>query len=367
MSISIIMSFLVVGCQEVVKPEQDVLEKKTLKVEIEKKIDFSDVYTPSEVCVYSASLWEAEDDNYIVNVFLGNKKVKKISYAEGPQYVYTSNTKEKEVVTIYDGGKSFFGRKENPMEAGVNYGYIEYVYFDQMFSEYKKIRNEYYERMRIISKKLDEKDKVFLKDKKEVAEYLEMLHMENYVVDEAAIFKENKIKGCLIYLTQVINKLPISNINFDKSSNRSGTTVYNSKLPYNTNMVQKSSMLETEFINNRLVGWWNHDVINVEKKLKQSPIVSVEEAYKKVEEQYQNYSSEVRMPILEIAELQYKIIELNGKVYLYPVWTFCVSTEEIFKDGYTGEEHIELEYNYFLIDAITGDYFTDIDTKEFES
>ena len=364
-SISIFMGFLLAGCQEVEKPGQDVPDKEMPKAEIEKKVDFSDVYAPSEVSVYSASFWEAEDDDYIVSVFLGDKKVEKILIAEGPQYVYALNTKEEEVVTIYDGGESSFGRKDNSMEAGVNYGYIKYR-FDELFPEFEKISTEYANTTKIISKELDEKDGAFIEAKKEVAKYLEKLHMGNYAVDAAAVFEGNKKKGCFIYWTQVIDNIPVSEIVLDKSGSYEDTTVYNSKLNYNTKMGQSVSVLETEFINNSLIRWWNHDVINVGKKLKQFHVVSVEEAYKKVEEQYQNYSSEVRIPILEMVELQYKIIELDEKVYLYPVWTFCVSTEEKFKDAYTGKESIVFKYNYFLIDAITGDYFTDIDTKEFE-
>ena len=127
-------------------------------------------------------------------------------------------------------------------------------------------------------------------------------------------------------------------------------------------------MLWTEFINERLVRWSCCDVVNTGRKLKQSPVVPLEEAYKKVEKQIPNYPSEVRIPILETVELQYKIIELEDKIYLYPVWIFCISTEEKKpEDADTKEEETWTTYNYFLIDAITGDYFTDIDTKEFES
>ena len=364
-SVSIIMGFLLAGCQEVEKPGQDVPEKEMPKVEIEKKVDFSDVYTPFEVCVYSASLWEEEDD-YIVNVFLGDKKVEKNILAQGPQYVYASDTKKEELVIAFDGGESFYGYNKGLEEAGVSYGYMKYFYLEKVFSEYGKIRDEYYGRGEIVSKELDEKDDVFVEAKKEVSEYLEKLHMENYEVDAAAIFEENKKKGCLIYWTQLIDDIPISGIKLDKSGSQGDTTVYNSKLEYNTKMKQRGGRFETEFVNNKLVSWWNYNVINVGKKLKQSPVIPLEEAYKKVEEQIPNYPSEVRIPILEMVELQYKIIELDGKIYLYPVWTFCVSTEETSKDIETGKEHIWTYYNYFLIDAITGDYFTDIDTKEFE-
>lgn len=87
------MGFLLAGCQEVEKPGQNVPEKKTVKVEIERKVDFSNVYSPSEVSVYSASLWEADDD-YIINVFLGDKKVEKVKYAQGPRYVYAEDSKK---------------------------------------------------------------------------------------------------------------------------------------------------------------------------------------------------------------------------------------------------------------------------------
>ena len=366
LSVSIIMGFLLAGCQEVEKPGQDVPEKDASKAEIEKKVDFSDVYTPSEVSVYSASFWEAEDDDYIVRVFLGDKKVEKLLYAMGPQYTYAYDTDEEEVVNIYDGGESLYGYSKHIMEAGVSYGYAKYD-FDKLFPEFEKISREYANTTRIISKELDEKDSAFIEAKKEVTEYLEKLHMENYAVDAAAIFEGNKKKGCRIYWNQVIDNIPVSQIMLDKSGSYEDTMVYNSKLNYNTKMGQASSVLETAFVNGRLTKWRNQYVINVGEKLKQFPLVSVEEAYKKVEEQISNYHSEVRIPILEMVELQYKIIELDEKIYLYPVWTFCVSTEEQWKDGNTGKEDIELKYNYFLVDAITGDYFTDIDTKALES
>lgn len=99
LSVSIIVAFFLAGCQEVEKPGQDVPEKEIPKVEIEKKVDFSDVYAPPEVSVYSASLWEAEDD-YVVKVFLGDKKVEKILYAQGPRYAHAKDTKEEEGVNV---------------------------------------------------------------------------------------------------------------------------------------------------------------------------------------------------------------------------------------------------------------------------
>ncbi len=365
LSVFIFMVFLLAGCQEVEKTGQDMSEKKPSKAEIERRVNFSDVYVPSEVCVYSASLWEAEDD-YIISVFLDDKKVEKIPYATCVQYAYKFDTKDGEVVNIHDGGEGFYGHKKNNTEAGVNYSCEKY-HFNEQFPECEKIYEEYYGRRKIVSKKLDETDGVFVEAKKEISEYLEKLHMENYEVNAAAVFEGNKKKGCLIYWTQVIDRIPVSEIVLDKSGTQNGTTVYNSKLNYNKKMVQRGSMLWTEFINERLVWWSCYDVINAGRKLKQSPVVSLEEAYKKVEEQISNYPSEVRTPILEMVELQYKIIELDEKVYLYPVWTFCVSTEEKkLKDADTAEEETWTTYNYFLIDAITGDYFTDIDTREFE-
>lgn len=165
----------------------------------------------------------------------------------------------------------------------------------------------------------------------------------------------------------MIDNIPLSKIMIDKSSNYVDTRVYNSKLNYNTKMGQRINMFRTEFVNDRLVRWYCQSVINVGRKLKQFPVVSLEKAFEKVEKEIPNYPSEVRKPILEMAELQYKVIELDGKIYLYPVWTFCVSTEEK-KPENTGaaEEETWTTYNYFLIDAITGDYFKNIDTKEFE-
>lgn len=366
LSVSIIVAFFLAGCQEVEKPGQDVPEKEIPKVEIEKKVDFSDVYAPPEVSVYSASLWEAEDD-YVVKVFLGDKKVEKIIYAQGPRYVYAKDTKKEEGVNVFDGGESCYGYNKGLEEAGVSYGYMKYLYFEKLFSEYEKIRDEYYGRGEIISKELDETGGVFVEAKEKVSKYLEKLHMENYEVDAAAVFEESGKKGCLIYWTQMIDDIPVSKIKLDKSGSQGDTTVYNSKLSYNVKMEQRGSRMETKFVNKKLVSWQNYNAINTDKKLKQSPVVPVEEAYKKVEEQIPNYPLEVRKPILEMVELQYKIIELDEKIYLYPVWTFCISTEEKEQeDADTTEGETYTTYNYFLIDAVTGDYFTDIDTKELE-
>lgn len=366
LSVSIIVAFFLAGCQEVEKPGQDVPEKEIPKVEIEKKVDFSDVYAPPEVSVYSASLWEAEDD-YVVKVFLGDKKVEKILYAQGPRYAHAKDTKEEEGVNVFDGGESCYGYNKGLEEAGVSYGYMKYLYFEKLFSEYEKIRDEYYGRGEIISKELDETGGVFVEAKEKVSKYLEKLHLENYEVDAAAVFEESGKKGCLIYWTQMIDDIPVSKIKLDKSGSQGDTTVYNSKLSYNVKMEQRGSRMETKFVNKKLVSWQNYNAINTDKKLKQSPVVPVEEAYKKVEEQIPNYPLEVRKPILEMVELQYKIIELDEKIYLYPVWTFCISTEEKEQeDADTTEGETYTTYNYFLIDAVTGDYFTDIDTKELE-
>lgn len=354
--VSITIVLMLSGCQEIDGAGNDT---KKNKVEIEKNVDLAEVYAPSEVYIYSAVSWK-EEYKKIIDVCLGGIYDEKESFAQSEQYRLAPGSKNEKLLNIFDGGKSFYGSKKNEMEAGVAFGYTN-LRFDKLFPEYEKFSDEYRISGEIYSKDFDKKDAAFIAAKEEITDYLKLLNMNYYAVDDAVMLegKDKKKEGWLIYWRQIIDNIPVSSVRLDAQAELIGTSVYNSGLSYNTHMKQRDSTLDTQFIDGKLTDWYNHDVIVLSEKLKECPVISVSEAYKKVESRYENYviDSDCHMPVLEKAELQYKYIGIDEKNYLYPIWTFAVRTEELYQSQ-DGSVNTEEKWNYYLIDAVSGDYFT---------
>ena len=351
--------FLLSGCQEV---ENEQYLDEVNNIEIEEDVDFSDIYAPDEVYIYSAKFWEQEDE-VIIDTFLDGKYDKTEKGGLGKSYFSAPDTKNEKVLVIMDEGMDWYGRREHlNMKGGFNFGYYNSFYKEGNV-ECGELEVEYCNRKQMSGNKPDDKDNIFINAKETVTDKLSKIGMKGYDIDASAVFNtDNKKKGILIYWKQFIDNIPLSAIGLSKI-NIANTKVYNSKI-YDGKLNWLDSTLCTEFIENFLVRWSNLQCIDEWRKIKKYPVIPVSKAYQRVKEQFKNGYSGDAAPVLEMTQLQYQTAEINDKIYLYPVWVFCIRTEEVFKiETETNKKPI---WNYYLIDAVSGEYFTDIDTEELE-
>ena len=163
--------------------------------------------------------------------------------------------------------------------------------------------------------------------------------------------KQKDKKSYWMCWKQLVDGIPISDSLFENVTNK---TVYNYRYSIsNPKMMAYDSSLTVMFMGEELVEWDNYRIIKKDKELGRYPVISVSEAYKKVQERYPEgtkIGSEV--PSLDRAELQYELVTLEGRYYLYPVWVIGIRG----KDEYSGQDI----WDYHLMDAVTGDYFKDI-------
>lgn len=177
--VSVFVAFGLSACREVdgtgdVKPKQ--------KVEIVQNLDLSEVSVLSEVYVYSAEYWEGETET-ILDVFLDGVYDKEENDTDGMVYSYKPATNKEKFVYIMD------GRKSLSADAGLTYGYVEYMYFDELFPEYAKLDKEYFTSRKFYSQNLNKEEEAFVTAKEEIEDYLEKIHMEHYAIHDAAMLQ----------------------------------------------------------------------------------------------------------------------------------------------------------------------------------
>ncbi len=344
------------ACEETDRPEKETGKKGSV---IEQKIDLSNITSPPEVSVYKVRYWKG-DKKTILSLFLDGNYDQREVYIPGENYVSGEGSEQEKTLNIYDGGRAYYrkyGKKEETLDAGIGFGYRN-IRLSDLFPEYNRLRDQYYQTGSMDRQNREKEDSVFTQAEEVVKDYCKKLDMA-YTVDDAALLTgKNGESGCLIFWRQEIDGIPLSSVILDKFGSMQGTTVYNSGLDYQEPMGQPDSVLETTFVDRTLVDWSCADVIQIQKELKKYPAVSVSEAWKKVKERYEKSASQ--NPSLETAKLQYKLIELSGTIITCPVWTFCVRTETKQPVG------SEILWNYYLVDALTGDFFTGTDMEGWE-
>lgn len=343
LAVSLILMVSMAGCEEVEKPE--VLEKKTALVE---NIDLSAISAPEEVSVYSAMGWECDPEE-AVGIFLESDFREGEADAVGRRFTADSGTKNEKIVIVEDGGMACFGEGGHGSEHGIIFaGRSDYsdICEDSAYSE--GIQDEYSCTGKLDDRGLDEKEDTFLAAKETISGCLERLGMKGYVLDAAAPLATGKKKKKAYWMCwkQMVDGIPLSDTLLENIGNKSA---YNYRHSISSLDLQAyDSSLTVLFMGEELVRWVNCNVIQTDKMLGKYPVVSVSEAYQKVQERYPQEAGSIK-PVLERAELQYELVKRDKKYYLYPVWVFGIRNE--------GGEY---EWDYHLMDAVTGDYFKDI-------
>lgn len=349
MAIILAMTLILPGCEEVENPEA--LNEITTLLE---NIDLSAVSAPEEVSVYSAVLW-GQPPEKAAGIFLGNGFAETKADAKGRNFVKKSGQTQEEIVSVHDGGRTYFGNGGHEAENGITYLRNDLVKIGVHSDGYEEMANDYVAGSGMITGDVpDENNKTFLAVKGNVLQYLKQLGMEGYALDAAASLdtkKKTGKEGCWMVWKQMIDGIPVS----DTAIRHDEREVYNFRHGItNSKWNAYDSSLNVMYVGNELAEWTNAYVVRADKVLKKSPVVPVRQAYHRVKACYPPEKTGIHT--LERAELQYELVEWAdqvGKYYLYPVWVFTVHEE-------TDNTDETKNWIYYLIDAITGDFFCDI-------
>lgn len=348
-----LISVLFAGCQEI--ENLDFLDKTAKQRDsIVENVDLSGISVPEEISVYSAALWEKKPEE-IARVFLGDGFQEGKTHGEGRTFVKDAGTKKEQGVSVIDGGMAFFGECGHAADNGVNFWGCGYdgVERSDIFQEMQK---EYCDTGKISGGEKD-KEKVIPDLEKEVSEYLNQAGMEGYGLDAAALFHiqgEGRQKYCLMYWKQAVDGISLSDTWYGNYGN---CTVYNYRHQvYNPEFPITTSTLCICFKKDKLVKWYNSCIIHKDKLLGKYPLVPAGKAYQKVKECYPPESVDGETSSLERAELQYQIVSWGEKYYLYPIWLF----------GVYKKTEMGAEWQYYIVDAVTGDFFSDIPAELLE-
>ena len=343
------LSFFLFGCDEIENKNvtEPITDSETSLVE---KIDLSAISAPDEVTVYSASFFDRKPEE-IAHIFLGNDFEEGETSAFGRMFISDAETKNEKFVYAYDSGRAFYGDNHISGWNGVNYvGCFKTRYYNN--DKYNDMRNKYQNKGLIASEDSEEQNKIFSDKQKLIAEYLGKLGVNGYELYSAGIFNEKNMKGCLMYFKQMADGIPVSHMVFENSNEN---MVYNSRYSM---VSEKIGMLDADvqvcFLEDKLADFYCTSLINIDKPLKKYPLISVNDAYEQVKKYYP-VTVETNIDYeLERAELQYALIMPDysiEKILLYPVWLFCVHNEG---------DKIDSEQTSYMVDAITGELFSDI-------
>lgn len=348
------LSLLLFGCEEI--ENKDGIEMgEDSRTSLVEKIDLSAISAPKEAAVYSAVFFDREPEE-IAHIFLGNDFEEGETAATGRMFLSDVGTPKEKILYAYDSGRAFYGDSRLSGMSGVNFGSCLEFCYNKIYTnndEYATIRSEYCNEGWISSEGTDGQDGAFSEKQKRIAGYLGELGVEGYELYSAGMFPVGQKKGCLMYFKQIVDGIPVSHILFE---NQDKKMVYNHRYSI---VVKEVSALDADvqvcFFRDELVDFYCSSLINTGRQLKKYPLVSVHDAYEKVKGRYPAGVGTDGNYELERAELQYELLmldESNEKLYLYPVWIFGVHNK--------GDIIGESEWAYYMVDAITGEFFSDI-------
>ena len=338
--------------------------------EITREVDLSEVKTPETVSIYATSYWDVPKEQ-IFDCFCHGRIVEKERWAEGPRYVTDA---QREGITLDDGGLDFFGAvQEKVSRNGIGYSYYYDFYGledsgapailrDFSVSSYlqENLRDGNDGRRRILEERAAEgSEPEILAAKELVLSYMDQLDFPEHEMREAAVIPavERDERICLLYFCQVCDGIPFTNLTFDKFASGPGN-VYNRELDFDEDMWQMGSELEVYVTENEgIVHWYSDHTVMIEETLGTYQTISPQKAFQKVEVLYRNIPAD-REPRLRFAQLQYESLQKGEEMRIIPVWVFGV-TEIVAGSGTNGAAYEE--WHHYLVNAVTGEFFTDME------
>lgn len=353
---ALMLSLLVFGCEEVEKRE-GMETGKASKSPLVEKVDLSAVSAPKEAAVYAAAFFDKKPEE-VARIFLGDAYEEGETAAEGRVFVSDAGSKKEKMVLAYDSGKAFFGDNPHYGNIGVKFSSCCEFCYNNVYTnndEYRNMVSKYDSEERISD---DGRDGAFGDKQERIAGYLESLGVNGYELHSAGTFQAGQREGCLMYFKQMVDGIPVSSI---LCGDKSDVMLYNYRYRIISEIV---AWLDTDvqvcFLEDELIGFDCRSLVNVGRPLKKYSLVSVDDAYEKVKECYPAADTGGSYE-LERAELQYGVVMPDftvEKIYLYPVWLFGV--HNVFDDQNRRGAMAENEWTYYIVDAVTGELFSDI-------
>lgn len=300
---------------------------------------------------------------------------------------------DRDTVCDEDGNKRItistaYGDYEETLGYGPESGEVfYYIYQDRWDSEYqsetrKYLKDDYnieaserYFEMTMTFPEKQENSGFCRSAEKKTLEYLKKAGIEDYRIRASAKVPSlmDGSDSCILYMEQMVDKIPVSGV-FIPDSGQAMAVVENTNFGFDQEVVQPGgsnrNFLRIQLVGDEMIEMAGYGMVIPEKKMQEKRVISPKQAFEKVEEQYRNRRFDV-MPHLELAELQYKTLQWEGDIYLFPVWVFgVVEYDKLYATSFEVPEDLKDDpqlngdiWHYYLVNAYTGDFLTGAEVK----
>ncbi|WP_062107426.1 hypothetical protein [Bacillus niameyensis] len=346
---------------------------ETIKLPKHFSIDFdlTEVQLLDSAKIYKASILEI-DENLAVEKLLKGEIVDKKNYAEGPWYE-ADKGKEKEYLTVYDGGKSL--GMDSGVHGGINYSLVkedaffqnklstvvenspgppgniaqqygfnlksDYGSMDNLsFKDYNDALAEIEELLATIGFPKITVAETYSLDLKTMLEH-DVLYEKSksyFGIEEEYIWSKDD-EAYLFFFQQVIDGIPLSNKGLYEISGKE----------------INSTPIDIWYSKDGISNITASNLLKVTNSGEEKQLISGAEALKPIIDSYSEILLENETRIFSM-ELNYvAILQKDDSYELIPAWIFGIAETSDWPDGSTGESVTLDSYSYYVMNAITGE------------
>ena len=350
---------------------KDFMENTSTPERLSIDVDFDAIKYVDNARTYQAEYIEF-DKQKLIDAFLKNPVKEEKIWAEGPQIISSSDN-IKEILSIYDGGKSFgtdTGMKGSffysktfddiPWEkldavADISFEDLSYndefrrnsdydSYIDLNFFSYEESLLDIEEILETAGISHFDIDEAYSLDLDTMKAHFELYRNSHNVDSNLKNTSWTKEDECYIFsLRQMVDDIAIVNKEWQMPDGTKASVWGNAMPATKIHLVYNKSGI------NKIEA---HNIVKITKEIKDNNLISVYEALNTL---IQDYSLTILEDDIHIvsAELCYLNIPDNDKIELVPGWIF-ISVKEIVLDGksYT-------QYKYDAVNAVTGKLYQD--------
>lgn len=340
----ICLSLCLIGCSELDEeaiPDSNVITDEVGILQIE---------APGKVMVYKTQEWKTTAEE-LQEIFLNGEIVAVLPIKDTGERYQTEYEEEREEL--------FFGDSNKEKNRPTHFYYHLYDWdYNMLVYKHEQCEElcESFNYTSCLPDKVRIEPEEYQKALKQVEEYMTELDYPEYAVRTAAKLESgNGVPDFyLMFLEQIVDDIPLSSVKFPIDANLGW--VYD--VGFNKEIYQYDSTVQVCISDDgRILKWTADGGVIPTEEVGEYRIISAPEAYQKVQQVYEEKNLK-NTPRLQLAELQYKSLKKDGCGWLVPVWTFGVREVEV------SEEYGETEnWVYYVVDAISGEFFTDISWK----
>ena len=333
-------------------------------------VGLESVEAPREASIYLARYKELDFDESAGEILTGTIQEERKD-TESVQYARTvpDGDGRAELLSIdYDEGRLDYSVAFVSPEGEVE-GYAYSLPQGEGFSEQAQLMEYHHATMKMPEEAGDNET---CRQAERLAEgYMDRLGITDYRLRAAAEFRsaDQTSTDCYMLWEQVVDDIPVSWLEITDNMDAGRRSVYNSSQGFNHDIRQVGTFGEgTRMVMHVTDGRLTDlEVCLVEptEPYATRRIITAERAFRLVEEVYEQ-KGENTDPRLELAELQYKCLEQDGQIYLYPVWVFGIAEydaawAESDKDAEWRNQWLSPGdyYHYYIIDVFSGELLLD--------